>query len=404
MSPVCDRSSCSTCSGNPFLFVLHVNKKEGETWISRNSWNGLAQFSYGMERMNEFQRAVSALGALPHDCDSGVAVAAAMKREFGDEAASAVISWWGSGHPDEPESVLRTKWDRLGDHPGAAGLGTLFHLARQAGWSGALGEFAPSRSTVPVPGPEHGPGPGLGPGPGCVDPLVPDATLGEFWETRIWLVSQGKSPGSFFQGNILRAYRQSRGPGKGGVKLARYGGDVRETSESSGREYRLRVLPWLPYHEVLELLSIPAGSRFGRGAAPAVSLAGDATCPAGHRFAVLDADYRPELDSSGDGRVLRDRWLRAAQDLGVPVFRSRGGEGFHAVFQYSAADIEAGRWPARKGVKGLDGAIGIDLFLPGSRSMVGVSRDRALGDYRPDLPLPQVGLDQLLSLVRGRVA
>ena len=348
--------------------------------------------------MNEFRRAVSALNATPHDCDSGVAVAGAMKRRFGEQAADAVISWWASGHPGEPESSLRAKWDRLGEHPAPAGLGTLFYLARQAGWSYALGEFAPSHSTVPVPVP------GPDPGPGYVDPSVPDATLGEFWETRIWLVSQGKSPGSFFRGNMLRAYRQSRSPDKGGVRLARYGGDVRETSESSGRKYRLRVLPWSTYGGILQVLAGADGRWFGGTATPAVSLAGDAACPAEHRFAVLDADYRPELDSSGHGRVLRDRWLRAALDLGVPVFRSRGGEGFHAVFQYSAADMEAGRWPARKGVKGFCGTVGIDLFLPGSRSMVGVSRDRALGDYGPDLPLPQVGLDQLLSLVRGPVA
>ena len=348
--------------------------------------------------MNEFRRAVSALNATPHDCDSGVAVAGAMKRRFGEQAADAVISWWASGHPGEPESSLRAKWDRLGEHPAPAGLGTLFYLARQAGWSAPKGDFTfprspvtrlPSQPRMPVP---------------VADPSAPDAGLEDFWAAPIWLVSSGKSLAGFFLDGILRAYRQSRPPDQGGIGLARFGGDVHEKSDSTGRRYRLRVLPWLSYDGILAVLSGPNGSRFGPGAAPAVSLAGDSVHPAEHRFAVLDADYRPELDPSGRGRVLRDRWLQAALGLGIPAFRSRGGEGFHAVFQYSASDMRAGRWPARKSAKGFDGAVGIDLFLPGSRSMVGVSRDRALGDYGPDLPLPQVGLDQLLSLVQGRVA
>ena len=350
--------------------------------------------------MSEFERAVSALNATPHDCEHGVAVAAAMKRQFGEQAAEAVISWWAAGHPEEHRASLQRKWDRLGPHPRPAGIGTLYHLAGQAGWHQPLGDFT-FPAPVPAPPPPPSPSVPLGLPLGT---LAPPATLGEFWDTPIWLISSGKSPGGFFSQGALHAYRQSRPPERGGVLLARYGGEVYETSPSSGRSYRLQVLPWLPYDGILEVLSAPGGSRFGRDAVPAVSLAGDPACPAGHRFAVLDADYRPELNSSGRCRLLRDRWLQAAQALGIPVFRSRGGEGFHAVFQYSASDMEAGRWPARKGVKGFGGAVGIDLFLPGSRSMVGVSRDRAIGDYGPDLPLPQVGLDQLLSLVRGRVA
>lgn len=69
----------------------------------------------------------------PDDRGNWLRVGAALKHELGD-AGRAIWDRWSSGSAKfDPADQDRT-WESLRDHEDPAGLGTIFHLAKQAGW------------------------------------------------------------------------------------------------------------------------------------------------------------------------------------------------------------------------------------------------------------------------------
>lgn len=232
-------------------------------------------------------------------------------------------------------------------------------------------------------------------------PLEGEVTVRDFFAAPVWLASVGKGkPATARRGR--EAWRQSRSPDHGGVRLARYGGQARDTGRD-GRPYTFRVLPWASYDEILRIIADPARD-VAPGAEPMVSLAGDEDTPFPGDFLLIDFDYSPGRDPEGHGAGIRDTVRRRLAEAGASVYRSRGGHGFHAVLRMAAADILAGRWPRKKRVETEDFGVALDIFPPGFRAPVNLSRERPLDNTAPDHALPALTLAELDAVLSGQDA
>ena len=120
--------------------------------------------------------------------------------------------------------------------------------------------------------------------------------------------------------------------------------------------------------------------------------------------AILDIDYRPERDTDGLGRRVRDAWVDALKNF--PQSISRGGHGRH-VFVAVHPDDES-LWSILRGrqIQGPAGSgASVDLFPPGTGNYVGITR-RWMGmrgypldrDVAEGLPILVLRVSQLLAL------
>ena len=230
-------------------------------------------------------------------------------------------------------------------------------------------------------------------------PLGDGVTVADFFAARHWLLSAGKGKPATARGGRA-AWRQSRDPERGGILLARHGGVVRET-DGRGRPYQLRILPWESYGRILELRDDP-GLGVSPGAEPMVSLAGDADTPCLGDWLLFDLDYHPDQDPQGVSSPVRDTVGRRLAAAGAPLYDSRSGNGFHAVARLAKEDIEAGQRPRRKrATPGQLPGLAFDLFLPGDRSPLNLSRERPMANNTPDQVLPVFTLEELDMVLRG---
>ena len=212
-------------------------------------------------------------------------------------------------------------------------------------------------------------------------------------------MSRGKGKPASAKGGSA-AWCQSRDPEHGGILLARHGGVVRET-DSTGRPYQLRVLPWESYDCILELRDDP-DLKISHDAEPTVSLTGDADTPSLGDYLLLDMDYHPEQDPQGVSAPVRDTVAQRLATAGAALFHSRSGNGFHAIVRLAVADIEAGLRPKRKrAAPGQLPGLAFDLFLPGDKSPLNVSRERLMANTDPGHILPIFTLSELDGVLRG---
>ena len=225
-------------------------------------------------------------------------------------------------------------------------------------------------------------------------------TLGDFFSSPFWLLSAGKGKPATARGGRA-AWRQSRDTDRGGILLARFGGVSQEVT-GDGRRYRIQILPWDTYAGIVAKANDPA-LRVVEGAEPMVSLAGDQQTPCPGDFLLFDMDYKPGQDPASVSAPVRDTVAQRLSDAGASLFRSRGGHGFHAVLRLAAEDIEAGRQPRRKHVDP-DGVPGLsfDIFLPGSKSPLNLSRERPMANTGAAHVLPVLTLAELDGVVRGQ--
>ena len=249
------------------------------------------------------------------------------------------------------------------------------------------GKSGPRPAPVPEPQPLH------------ATPLGEGVTVAEFFAGRHWLLSKGKGkPATARAGRA--AWRQSREPKRGGILLARHGGVVQEV-DANGRPYQLKILPWESYDRILELRDDPA-LRVSCNAEPMVSLAGDADTPCLSDYLLFDMDYHPEHDPAGVSAPVRDTVAQRLAAAGAALYYSRSGHGFHAVMRLAAEDIEAGRRPRRKrATPGQLPGLAFDMFLPGDKSPLNLSRERPNSNASPDHILPVVTLTELDAVLRG---
>ena len=230
-------------------------------------------------------------------------------------------------------------------------------------------------------------------------PLGEGVTVGDFFATRHWLLSKGKGKPATARGGRA-AWRQSRELNRGGILLARHGGVVQEV-DGNGRPYQLRILPWESYDRILELRNDPA-LGVGRDAEPMVSLAGDANTPCLSDYLLLDMDYHPEQDPQRVSAPVRDTVAQRLAATGAALYYSRSGNGYHAIVRLAVADIEAGLRPRRKrAAPGQLPGLAFDLFLPGDKSPLNLSRERPMANTDPGHVLPIFTLNELDGVLRG---
>ena len=238
------------------------------------------------------------------------------------------------------------------------------------------------------------------PDPIHATPLREGITVGQFFDSPFWLLSNGKGRPATARGG-LAAWRQSRDSRGGGVKLARFGGQARDVMRDRG-VYQFRGLPWDTYDGILAKAS-DASLRVVPGAEPMVSLAGDEETRCLGDYLLVDLDYHPEHDLGLESRAVRDTIANRLADAGAALYTSRSGNGWHAVLRMSAYDIAAGRHPRRKRVdpQKVPG-LALDFFPPSSRSPVNVCRERPLANTSSAHVLPTLTLAELEGVLRGR--
>ena len=312
-----------------------------------------------------------------HQSSSGTSLS------FGDAPGSGLVIYcWAC----EGETVQRVE----------DALGVALQVQRRDGslrYRDARRTGAPNTVKPPQPAPPPEPE------PIHATPLGEGITVRHFFDSPFWLLSEGKGkPAAAQRGRA--AWRQSRDPKAGGVELARFGGDARDVMRDRS-VYQFRVLPWESYDAILAKVADPA-LRVVEGAEPMVSLAGDEKTPCLGDYLLVDMDYHPEHDPASVSLPVRDTVGQRLADAGAALYKSRSGNGWHAVLRLSASDIEAGNRPQRRRVDPSKvPGLAFDLFLPGSRSPLNISRGRPLANTDPAHVLPVLTLVELDQVLRG---
>lgn len=98
----------------------------------------------------------------------------------------------------------------------------------------------------------------------------------------------------------------------------------------------------------------------------------------------------------------RDTVAQRLAAAGAALYYSRSGNGFHGVMRLAGADIEAGCRPRRKrAAPGQLPGLAFEIFLPGDRSPLNLSRDRPMANTDLSHVLPVFTLEELDRVLRG---
>ena len=275
-------------------------------------------------------------------------------------------------------------------------------LSRPAGTARSASRRAPQRSLVTVRP------------PALVWQRLPalsghPITLGDLWSAPVFFAGagtaqEGKHAATWTMGGAAQTFRHSRSPEMGGVRLARFGGEIEH--ERGNRLYRVQVHPWASFADI-ETLIANTTQLHKENRRPCLSLAGDDECPNPLALAVIDADYHAESDTEGRGRAylasVRDELVSA----GMPVFNSTNGGGFHAVFRLESAPDGRLYAPIVKGRRlrafpvdaGYYSGARLEIFAPGDKRLIAIWRTRAIANVSNETPLPLQDWDRLLKLL-----
>ena len=193
--------------------------------------------------------------------------------------------------------------------------------------------------------------------------------LPELKHTEFWIPSVAKHP--LRDGRV--AWRQSRQPDQGGVRICRYGSQGKRVKEVGAI-----IRPWRTY-PVIQSICQKYNRDHSPAAAPALCLSGDEDCPALSNIMLVDVDFKPSMDA-GTGLTYRDNLRRAFLERGFPCFASSSLNGFHAIGCLDADSIPLVQKRKESAVQPIpaEPSVKIDWFLPGAGSLVVVWLDRPL--------------------------
>ena len=227
-------------------------------------------------------------------------------------------------------------------------------------------------------------------------------TVSDLMNEPIWFVQGDKHP---YQDRIpggFAGYRQSLAEKRGGIVKSRYGGEI-VWHDPNGVAHRFLVYPHRNHPDIMAMIpKLP--NRHRARLAPSISLAGNAEYKHPTDLVVVDFDYKPEEDETGEGAAFRDRTKAAALDRGAPVYKSSSGNGFHAIFRmppdWVRTSMKRGterRMPKNR-KETVSGAVA-EIFPAGYRKHVVLKLGNGAGNNRPDCEIPYISEAELWRML-----
>ena len=227
-------------------------------------------------------------------------------------------------------------------------------------------------------------------------------TVSDLMNEPIWFVQGDKHP---YQDRIpggFAGYRQSLAEERGGIVKSRYGGEI-VWHDPNGVAHRFLVYPHRNHPDIMAMIpKLP--NRHRARLAPSISLAGNAEYKHPTDLVVVDFDYKPEEDETGEGAAFRDRTKAAALERGAPVYESSSGNGFHAIFRmppdWVRTSMKRGterRMPKNR-KETVSGAVA-EIFPAGYRKHVVLKLGNGAGNNRPDCEIPHISEAELWRML-----
>lgn len=333
-----------------------------------------------MERDNQFDNAVM---SIPPTCsrDEWFKVISSIKTKYGVEGYSLAFAYTqkrldatGKGKSNKIDKI----WDNI--NPGIISAGTAIFIARYYGWDDFYAP-APNYDWKELDN-NHSPFPVVV--EYFCQALTGDITLQDFYNTKIWILAEGKKPAIAVGG----CWKQSRDLKEGGVNLARYGGWFENTL----------VRPWTTLDNILQIykdLDFRLHNR--EEVKPAVSFAGDKKTPAEHDFIIIDCDYKPERDTDNQALEAKKKLGNFFAKLNMPIFASNSGNGFHALARWKGVETDewlSTRYPLISLDTG-DSVLALDIYQPGRKSLIALNYDRQITKHPTSHILPLIAKKDL---------
>ena len=230
-------------------------------------------------------------------------------------------------------------------------------------------------------------------------------TLEDWFAGLFWFVGAGnkgsrKHCATWQQHGETRTFRHSKKPEEGGVKLARFGGQL------PGGE---QVQPWASFEAVEALIAETPELRESERR-PCVSFAGDDDTHHPMPIGCVDADFKPDKDTDGIGAAFTAHVRQGLIDAGCPVYSSTSYNGFHAVWRLDLwqdgqlrAPVIGGKrfraWPS-DATKPWNGAR-VEVFAPGDKKLVALWRYRPIANCEPGHVIPVLTYRKLEAILQA---
>ena len=230
-------------------------------------------------------------------------------------------------------------------------------------------------------------------------------TLEDWFADKIWFVGAGnkgsrKHVATWRHNGATWTFRHSKKPEEGGVKLARFGGQL------PGGE---QVQPWASF-EAIEALIAETPELRETERRPCVSFAGDADTHHPKPIGCVDADFKPDKDTDGIGAAFTAHVRQALIDAGCPVYSSTSWNGFHALWRMEPwqdgklrAPVIGGRrfraWPS-DAKQPFHGAR-VEVFAPGDKKLVALWRSRPIANCEPGHVIPVLYYREISAILRA---
>ena len=212
-------------------------------------------------------------------------------------------------------------------------------------------------------------------------------TLADLCAEEIWIVGVGKKPWQHEVDGKWCGYRHSLRPRDGGVERARYGGEA-IWQPPGGEPVPLNVYPWRSRDRISEQIRVRG--PYGHNVRICLSLAGEPGCPHPTDVVIIDLDYSPAADTNNLGAAFRLNLREAFTGLGVPVYGSSSGNGFHAILRMTPDWVEKNRtegaptrYPQERNLKVGQSAVA-EIFPAGAKRQVVIRFDRPIRSALPD--------------------
>ena len=180
-------------------------------------------------------------------------------------------------------------------------------------------------------------------------------------------------------------------PDGDGVRLARGGGWY--------EKHKVMLEPHRPFEATALIAARARESGRNEEATASMSMVGSKSMPFDFPLAVIDVDYKPEGDGDGIGAECRDRIEKNALAAGLPVYRSRSGNGRHilaALREDEMVSFPDGGDKKMQLSPERAGNCKVDIFLPGCRHHVAWCQTR--GDWPVDRKIPEVSRETLVGI------
>ena len=193
-------------------------------------------------------------------------------------------------------------------------------------------------------------------------------TVMDLMMEKVWFPAKGKVGGGVTFGpyDNQGAWRHSRGPNVGGIKLARFG----------GRIAHIEFYPWDTFPGITNTIQWYRDNRkIGHEWEPVMSLAGDEEYPCPHNIGVVDMDISTGIEDD-QTEPLRLKVLDAILSADMPVFLSTSKRGFHALFRVGEADFGKYRRYPPYHIHGLR----MEVFAPSAKKLIATKLHQGIGD------------------------